>query len=89
MVSGQLPPRKIDPWLGLKFELGLGLGGTVLEPCKILYSKQPIKNNVVLVFLLLTLNSLLWFLYIGNIDLKDGYDLEIPEQCLHYVLSKQ
>ena len=24
-VSGQLPPRKIAPWLGLGFRLGLGL----------------------------------------------------------------
>ena len=25
MVSRQLPPRKISPWLGLRFGLGLGL----------------------------------------------------------------
>ena len=27
MVSGQLSPRKIAPWLGLGFGLGLGLKG--------------------------------------------------------------
>ena len=43
LVPGQLPPRKIAPWLGLGFGLGLGLqlglgggqffsGAIVLEP---------------------------------------------------------
>ena len=44
MLSGQLPSRKLAPWLGLGLGLGLGLelgfgtifsGATVLEPKKI------------------------------------------------------